>query len=129
MGEMQRLLKLKKTPKLSMEFLDNCQEFCNKKNITLVLKGGPSFIFHPGEQVIVNITGDPGMATAGSGDVLTGLIASLLAQGLSTYDASVLGVFLHGLAGEHAAFELTSRGLLASDIIYRYPEAFKFIII
>lgn len=125
MGEMRRLLKIDKLP-LSIELLDICQEFCNQKNITLVLKGGPTFIFHPGELVRVNSTGDPGMATAGSGDVLTGLIASLLAQGLAPHDAATLGVFLHGLAGEHAAQEMTSRGVIASDIIYRYPEAFKF---
>jgi ADP-dependent NAD(P)H-hydrate dehydratase / NAD(P)H-hydrate epimerase len=95
----------------------------------LVLKGGPTFILHPDQPIVVNPTGDPGMATAGSGDVLTGLIAALLAQGLSTKDAAALGVFLHGLAGEHAAEDMTSYGMTASDIIYRFPEAFKFIII
>lgn len=129
LGEMQRLLKMEAHPSLTMEFLDVCQEFANRHSVTLVLKGGPSFIFHPGELATVNSTGDPGMATAGSGDVLTGLIAALLAQGLDTKDAATLGVFLHGLAGEHAADEMTSRGVIASDIIYRYPEAFKFIML
>jgi NAD(P)H-hydrate epimerase len=75
---------------------------------------------------MVNPTGDPGMATAGSGDVLTGLLAGLLAQGMAPFEAAMLGVYLHGLAGEHAAQEMTSYGLMASDILYHFPESFKF---
>lgn len=128
-GEMTRLLKLKIPPTLSLDFLNTCQEYAAKMKITLVLKGGPSFIIHPNTPILVNPTGDPGMATAGSGDVLTGLLAALLAQGLSPRDAAALGVFLHGLAGEHAAEEMTSYGVVASDIFYHFPEAFKFYMI
>lgn len=75
--------------------------------------------------IVVNPTGDPGMATAGSGDVLTGLLASLLSQGLSCRDAALLGVYLHGLAGELAAIERkTSCGMMASDLIAQFPAAF-----
>lgn len=129
LGELMRLLKITQTPEISMEFLKTCQQYTEKLKITLVLKGGPSFIFNPGSPIYVNPTGDPGMATAGSGDVLTGLIASLLAQGLSTHNAAALGVFLHGLAGEHAAEEMTSYGVIASDIIYHFPEAYRFILL
>lgn len=129
LGEMMRLLKMTETPDISLQFLDTCQRYAEKHQTTLVLKGGPSFIFNPGSPICVNPSGDPGMATAGSGDVLTGLIASLLAQGLSTHDAAKLGVFLHGLAGEHAAEEMTSYGVIASDIIYHFPEAFRFIML
>ena len=81
------------------------------------------------EPILINPTGDPGMATAGSGDLLTGLIASFLAQKLPPKEAASLAVFLHGLAGEHAAYELTSYGVTASDILYHYPEAFKFFLL
>ena len=66
------------------------------------------------------------MATAGSGDVLTGLIAALLAQGLTPHHAACLGVYLHGVAGEQAALELTSYCMTASDIIDFFPIAFAF---
>lgn len=125
-GEMARLLGLSSVPPLTISYLKTCQKFAEDKEVTLVLKGGPSFIFHPDQPIFINPTGDPGMATAGSGDVLTGLIASLVAQGMHPRDAAPAGVFLHGLAGEHAAAEMTSRGLMASDIIFRFPEAFLF---
>ena len=128
-GEMARLLKKSGAVPLTMESIKTCQEFSANKGVTLVLKGGPTFIFHPDEPILVNPTGDPGMATAGSGDVLTGLIAALLAQGMPPMHAAATGVFLHGLAGEHAAEEMTSRGVIASDIIFRLPEAFHFILL
>lgn len=123
-GEMQRLLKLDSHPVLDSDFLKTCQEYTESKNVTLVLKGAPTFVFHPGLPYHVNASGDPGMATAGSGDVLTGLIASLLSQGLKPHDAACLGVYLHGLAGEHAAAELTNHCVLASDIIDYFPKAY-----
>lgn len=126
LGELMRLLNISAKPEISLNFLNRCQKFAEDNEITLVLKGGPSFIFHSGQPIRVNPTGDPGMATAGSGDVLTGLITSLLAQGLPPYEAACLGTFLHGLAGEHAAEEMTSYGVIASDIIFHFPEAFRF---
>ena len=125
-GEMIRLLKISAPRPSTMEFLETCQEYVEKKNTTLVLKGGPSFIFHPGNPIVVNSYGDPGMATAGSGDVLTGLIASLLAQGLTQYNAAKLGVFLHGVSGENAAEKKTSYCMIASDIITHFPDGFRF---
>jgi NAD(P)H-hydrate epimerase len=126
-GEMMRLLKSSGHPKLSTDFLKQCLDYAIKKQVTLVLKGGPTFILQANSPMFVNPTGDPGMATAGCGDVLTGLIAAILAQGSSPENAACLGVYLHGLAGEHAAEDMTSYGVCASDIIYRFPEAFKFL--
>lgn len=125
-GEMHRLLHLKNPRPLDMDFLQRCQQFADNKRVTLVLKGGPSFIFHPGLPIHVSPVGDPGMATAGAGDVLTGLIAALLAQGLTPHNAACLGVYLHGVAGEQAALELTSYCMVASDIIDFFPIAFAF---
>ncbi|KIC74370.1 ADP-dependent NAD(P)H-hydrate dehydratase [Candidatus Protochlamydia amoebophila] len=86
--------------------------------MTLILKGAPTFIFHPNQPIYVNPTGNCGMATAGSGDVLTGIIASFLSQGLESHQAALLGVFLHGLAGDIAKSKrLTERGMIASDLI------------
>lgn len=126
-GEMAKLLNIP-TPKIiSSEFLDQVQEYVNQRKITLILKGGPTFIFHPHEMISVNPTGDPGMATAGSGDVLTGLLAALLAQGLTTLHAAKIAVFLHGLAGEIAASERTSRSMIASDLINHFSTAWEYL--
>jgi NAD(P)H-hydrate epimerase len=125
-GEMLRLLK-RNTASLDREFLNLCQTYAEQNHVTLILKGGPSFIFCEGKPCAVNPLGDPGMATAGSGDVLTGLIAALLAQGLPSHHAACLGVTVHGLAGEFAAKEKTSYCLTAADIIEYFPHAFKFL--
>lgn len=126
-GEMMRLLKSTTYSKITEDLIEQCREYAIKKEVTVVLKGGPTFVLRGDHPIFVNPTGDPGMATAGSGDVLTGLIAALLAQGASIKDAAVLGVYLHGLAGEFAAEDMTSYCMAASDIIFRYPEAFRFL--
>ena len=89
--------------------------FASKHQVVLVLKGQGTIITD-GEQLAVNPTGNPGMATGGMGDVLTGLIAALLAQGMSGFDAAHLGVYLHGLAADIAAQEFSQPGLIASDL-------------
>lgn len=123
-GEMARLLHEDRPTTVSYSYLLQCQKYAEEMNVTLVLKGGPTFIMHSGEVIRVCSKGDPGMATAGSGDVLTGIIASFLAQGLSTHDAASLGVFIHGLAGEHASDLYTPYCMTASDIITHLPEGF-----
>ena len=91
----------------------------------IVLKGAHSAIACPSGNVYFNPTGNPGMATAGSGDVLTGILTGLLAQGYAAEDAARLGVFVHGLAGDMAAKENGMNALLASDLIAFLPAAFK----
>ncbi len=92
------------------------------KNV-VVLKGAGTVVTDS-EKVYINKTGNPGMATAGSGDVLTGVITALLGQGLSDFDAAVLGVYVHGLAGDIAAEKLGQVGMITTDIIDALPEAF-----
>jgi len=87
-----------------------------KGNRTVVTNGGWMYI---------NTTGNPGMATGGTGDVLTGVIAALVGQGLSTFDAAVLGSHVHGLAGDLAAEAVGEISLIASDLIHYLPAAFK----
>lgn len=124
-GEMQALLHQASPLLIDASTLFNCQRYSEEHGITLILKGAPTFIFHPQIPIHVNPTGNPGMATAGSGDVLTGILASLLAQGLNTRDAAIAGVYLHGLAGDMAAAARgTVRGMLASDIISHLGEAY-----
>jgi NAD(P)H-hydrate epimerase len=125
-GELERLLKLPKEQKVTLDFLKVCQAYAEELQVTLVMKGAPTFIFHPNKTIHVNSTGDPGMATAGAGDVLTGLIAGLLAQKLQPEDAAYLGTFLHGLAGEHASQEKTPYCMIASDLLEYFPAAFAF---
>lgn len=94
-------------------------------SLYIVLKGHHTAICTPEGKVFFNSTGNSGMATAGSGDVLTGLLAALLAQGYAPQDACLLGVFLHGLAGDLAAQSLSEDGLVATDIIHYLPLAFR----
>ncbi|OGN70821.1 MAG: hypothetical protein A3I15_03370 [Chlamydiae bacterium RIFCSPLOWO2_02_FULL_49_12] len=117
--EMQRLL----SP--TENLWTGTQKFADQKDVTVVLKGAPSVIFHPFTAPLIVPYGDPGMATAGTGDVLTGVLAALLAQGLSPKEAAALGVFLHAIAGEAAAFEKSSYAMIASDVIDFLPEAFN----
>jgi NAD(P)H-hydrate epimerase len=122
-GEMLRLLGKERLEE--PQLLQRCQQFSDAHEVTLILKGAPTWIFTPVQPPILIVHGDPGMATAGSGDVLTGLLAALLAQGCDCKKAAVLGVMLHGLAGEAAAFQKTSYSLIARDLIDALPRAFQ----
>ncbi len=127
-AEMRRLLGHAKSALPDEEMIMQCQEYVETHSITLVLKGAPTFIFHPGQMPLVMIHGNPGMATAGSGDVLTGIIAAMLAQKMQPLDAAVLSVFLHGISGERAAKVRTSYGVVASELITHLSDAFHFAI-
>ncbi|MBP9116186.1 MAG: NAD(P)H-hydrate dehydratase [Acidimicrobiia bacterium] len=91
--------------------------------VVLVSKANKTLVAGPDGSIYENYTGNPGLATAGTGDVLAGIIAGLLAQGFTTFEASQLGVYLHGLAGDIAAQEKTQPGIIASDVIGYLPNA------
>lgn len=91
----------------------------------IILKGHHSALCIPNGQIIFNSTGNAGMATAGSGDVLTGILTALLARGYMPKEAAMIGMYLHGLAGDYAARELGMESLIASDIIQYLPKAFN----
>jgi hydroxyethylthiazole kinase-like uncharacterized protein yjeF len=94
-------------------------------NLVIVLKGHHTLITTPGGKGFFNNTGNAGMATAGSGDVLTGILTGLLAQGYSSVEAAILGVYLHGLAGDCAAKKTSEEAMIAGDIIENLGDAFK----
>ncbi len=99
--------------------------FAKQTGAYLILKGAPAIVAEPGGEAFINSTGNPGMAKAGTGDALTGVLAACLSQGLSPLESSLLGVYAHGLAGDLAAVEKTGRSVLASDLIEAVPAAFK----
>ena len=105
--------------------LVDAQTLAQRLNIIVILKGHYTAICTPNGKTFFNPTGNSGMATAGSGDVLSGIITSLLAQQYSPLEASLLGVYLHGLAGDLAQADLEEECLIASDIIKYLPLAFK----
>jgi len=98
-------------------------EFAKKLKCYVILKGAHTAISTPEGKVYFNSTGNPGMATGGSGDVLTGVITSLMAQHQSPFHAAILGVFVHGLSGDIAADFLGQDGMIASDIVDHLPDA------
>ena len=121
-GEFVRLTGLDKQ-EIMEHALERARRFALDYGLTLVLKGGPTLIATADGKVLVNPTGNAGMATAGSGDVLTGLIAGLIAQGLKAEEAACLGVFLHGRAGDLVRDQQGEWGMKASDISRAVPQA------
>jgi ADP-dependent NAD(P)H-hydrate dehydratase / NAD(P)H-hydrate epimerase len=107
------------------ERLEKQKALSAQLNSIIVLKGAYTSIATPQGQVYFNSTGNPGMATGGSGDVLTGILTGLLAQGHTSTEATILGVYLHGLAGDLAASTLGMNSMIASDLIDFLPQAFK----
>ncbi len=108
----------------SYERLIKARDLAERIQGYVVLKGHHTAICMPDGHVVFNSTGNAGMATAGSGDVLTGIITGLLANGYDRQQACMLGVYLHGLAGDLAARDLGEEGLIASDLINYLPKAF-----
>lgn len=103
--------------------LEVAADFARSRGVVLVLKGAPTVIAAVDGRTFVNPTGNPGMATAGAGDVLTGLVAGLLAQGLPPLEAALCGVFCHGWAGDRARDELGEWGMRAGDIAGQVPRS------
>ncbi|MHC5145757.1 MAG: NAD(P)H-hydrate dehydratase [Planctomycetota bacterium] len=122
-GEMARLWKSVFREPMPEDRQECAAKFAKRTNTIVVLKGAGTIVTDD-EQVYVNTTGNPGMATAGSGDVLTGIITALAGQGLPLFDAAVLGVFVHGLAGNIAAAVHGQISLIATDIIENLSGAF-----
>ncbi|MBI5102170.1 MAG: NAD(P)H-hydrate dehydratase [Nitrospirae bacterium] len=122
-GEMSRMLDMP-IADLFSDMPGHAGKFAAGSGTYLVMKGAPTLIASPEGEVFINTTGNAGMATAGSGDVLTGMIGSFLCQGMNPLDASVLGVYLHGLSGDIAASEKGMHSLMAGDIIESIPSAF-----
>jgi NAD(P)H-hydrate epimerase len=123
-GEMARLMgkTIEVIQKKRKEF---AKQFAQYYKLTVVLKGHNTVVADYKDNLYINKTGNPGMATAGSGDVLTGMIASFLGQGLEEFLAAKYAVYLHGLAGDLSAKKKTQLSLIASDIINAIPEAIR----
>ena len=125
-GEFARLSGNEVPPEHEIEArIDAALKFAAENNVVLVLKGSPTLVVSPDGRCTLNPTGNHGMATGGSGDVLSGIIGTFLAQIDDAYNAAVAGVFVHGLAGDFAADEITPRTLIAGDIIDNLSEVFE----
>ena len=122
LGEFARLTRLS-IEEIQAGRVELSREFAVRTHSTLVLKGAPTLIASSDGRVVVNPTGNAGMATAGSGDVLTGLVAGFVAQGLSGFEAAMLGAFVHGRAGDVARDRLGEWSVRARDIRDALPEA------
>ncbi|HSW63749.1 MAG TPA: NAD(P)H-hydrate dehydratase [Dissulfurispiraceae bacterium] len=120
-GELRRL-----DPNIpaDMSRIDSAMKFASSHGVCLVAKGAPTITAKPDGQAFVNTTGNAGMATAGAGDVLTGIIAGLVAQKMEPARAAILGVYLHGLAGDIAVGGCGQHSLIATDLISALPDAF-----
>jgi NAD(P)H-hydrate epimerase len=114
----------KPIPEIQARRQESAVRFAEEHTIVVVLKGHGTVVTD-GDRVYINDTGNPGMATGGTGDVLTGLIGALLGQGLDAFAAAQLGVYLHGLAGDKARDELGEPSLIASDLVDFLPAAFR----
>jgi hydroxyethylthiazole kinase-like uncharacterized protein yjeF len=123
-GEMARLVNVS-TDEVQKDRIGIASRFAIKYKVILVLKGAGTVVATPGGDVFVNSTGNAGMATGGTGDVLTGMIGSFLAQGYTALEAACLGVYFHGLAGDLAAADKGETSLVAGDLIEQIPEAIK----
>ena len=122
-GEMSRLTGLS-IAKINKNRKTIAKRVASDYNITVVLKGHNTIVADK-KNTYINKTGNPGMATAGSGDVLSGIIGAFLAQGLDAFSAAKYAVYIHGKAGDLATEEKTQLGLIASDITEKIPIAIK----
>lgn len=124
LGEMTRIVG-QTIEDISNNKINVLQNTAKELNATIVLKGAHSLIGYPDKRIFINLSGNPGMATAGSGDVLSGTIAAMYGLGFSINDAVQMGVFMHGFAGDLAANDKGEDGLMASDIMNQLPASLK----
>jgi ADP-dependent NAD(P)H-hydrate dehydratase len=123
-GEMARLWSGLFREDMPHDRRETATRMASTAGAVVALKGAGTVVADA-NRIYVNTTGNPGMATAGSGDVLTGIIAALMGQGMDNFDSTVLGVYVHGLAGDIAADRLGQISIMATDIIDALPDAFK----
>ncbi|MGP0564690.1 MULTISPECIES: NAD(P)H-hydrate dehydratase [unclassified Nitrospina] len=122
--EMARLINTT-TKTVQSRRIDTAREFAQTHGVTVLLKGAPTLVALADGRIRINPTGNPGMATGGTGDVLTGMIAGFLAQGLSGPDAAIAGAYLHGLAGDRVAAEMSETSLIAGDLLKALPQTLQ----
>ena len=122
--EMSRLTGVS-TEEIQKNRISTTSKFSSEHSLILILKGSPSLVGLDDGSVVINPTGNAGMATGGSGDVLTGIIAGLLAQGLSAAQASIAGTYIHGQSGDHFAESESQTTLIAGDLLRYLPETLK----
>lgn len=123
-GELSRLLGLD-IDTIQKKRFEYSKMISNKYNVITVLKGANTLVTNPKGDIYINFTGNPGMATAGSGDLLTGIIASFIGQGMTSYEAAVLGVYCHGIAGDLAKMDKGEYGMISRDILDNIPYSIK----
>ncbi len=123
-GEMSRLTELS-IPDIEKDRESIAAKYAAEWGVEVILKGAPSIVAATGGKLFENTTGNSGMSTGGSGDVLTGILGALLCQGAGAGDAAILGTYLHGLAGDIAAERYTARAMVAGDIIRCLPDAWR----
>jgi NAD(P)H-hydrate epimerase len=128
LGEMSRISGIP-AAELEARRIDVAREQAEQLNAIVVLKGAPTVTAAPDGRATVNPTGNPGLATLGSGDVLSGVIGALLAQGLEPYDAARLGVWVHGDAGDRAAADRGQHGMIAGDLLETVPLAIRALVV
>ena len=124
LGEMERLCQVPKK-ELVLHKIKIIQAFAKKYKVHIILKGYRSLVANPQGEIYINSTGNPGMATAGTGDVLTGVLAGLIAQGIPFEKAVLAGIWIHGRAGDLVASHRGEAGMLAWDIAEKVPEVLK----
>ncbi|MBI5273584.1 MAG: NAD(P)H-hydrate dehydratase [Chlamydiales bacterium] len=122
-GELLHLLEIKESIS-EQELINRASHYATATNSTVVFKGAATFIIHPSHPVVIMPFGSPSMATAGSGDVLTGVIAAMLSLGLDTLYAATLAVYIHQMAGKIAENKKSIYGVIATDILEAIPEVF-----
>lgn len=123
-GEMARLLRCS-IKDIQEDRIRAATALAEESGGVVVLKGAGTVVAEAGKETYINTTGNAGLAKGGTGDVLAGLLGGLLAQGMIPREAAILGVFLHGLAGDLAAQRLTQRGMTAMDVVAALPDAWR----
>ena len=124
-GEYNRFLTEEELNFFASDRIESIRDFTRKRRTVLLLKGNPTLVCGKTAEVFINSTGNAGMATAGSGDVLTGIIAALVGQGMNLTEAAVSGAYIHGLSGDYAKEELGEMSIIAGDLIDFIPYAIE----